>query len=327
MTYQFTAKVLDPSKRVILYEFVPPEVHTTRRAIARSASTLVKALQGFRSDVDAVYIPHVIDENDRGSTRMRPDRAEARLFASYVRRHDPDDIELIISYPFPYLNRSDTETWIEETAKKYRIGNIVVVGPTHEKPDLPGHSVAQATELIQQMNSDGRTKIFPGAICIDTRRRDGLDEPKRMVAKVKNGTQYFTSQIFYDSAKMIRLLQDYRDESERQGIEPKRVFLSVSPISSRSTLKVIEDLLGREVENDVKSHIFSRKGSEGNRSIEKIEETLRRVFDYCYGNSLGVPLGLCIEHVTESNFRHTYELLESLPDLWKDYHPDSEVPF
>lgn len=325
MAYKFRDKVRDPSQRVVLYEFVPPEVHTTHRANDRSAATLVSTLVGF-SDVDAVYIPEVIGEMDRGSKIKRPLRTEARTFASYIRKHDPER-EVLISESFPYMPKHCMEEWLIGTATRYKIGNIVAVGARHENPDLPGYSVQEALRFIHHLN-ESRTKIFTGAIAMDTRRSDGdQDEPVRMVRKTQSGAEFFITQLFYTPRGIIKLLQDYSDACGHNMIQPVRVFLGVSPISSRSTLKVIEDLMERPVEDDVKEYVFQRDSSCGNRSIELIEESLRRIFDYVYGNGVDVPLGLCIEHITDGNFRHAQELLHSIPELWKDYRPDTDIPY
>ena len=345
--YRFRDKVLDPNRRMVVYEFVPPEWHTALPALRRSARTLVQTLVGF-PDVDAVYVPQVIEEEGSGSSTWRPDRVPARQFASHVRKAymdrqkererrgdppEPQEKELIVSEIFPYLPREQADEWLVETGTRYRIGNVVVVGASKERRDFPGYRVAEAAGAIQRLNGEGRTRLFAGGIAMDLRRRtEGMDEPARMVEKTKAGIQYFFTQIWYDPGSMIRLLQDYCDECDRQGTEPRRVFLGLSPISSEGTLRIIEDLRRTPVEDWVKERIFQRtngkKGSVGNRSIEQIEEALRRVFDYAYRNRLAVPLGVCVEHVTESNFRHTYELLQRVPELWKEeYHPDSDVPY
>ncbi len=327
--YRFRDKVADPTKRVVIFEFVPPEVSTALPAITRSAATLVKTLKGFE-DVDAVYVPEVVGKENKGVAKRQ--RVDARQYAAHVRNFDYDNTELIISQGFPYLPREITDTWLEETAREYRIGNVVVVGARHRYPEQPGYNVEEALMRISQLNETGRTKLFPGAIAIDTRGADPHEESQRMVEKTKAGAQFFVTQIFYNPKRMIQLLQNYSDECDRTGIEPRRVFLGVAAIPSKTTLKNTIDKLREphdleKEEPEVYERLFSHDSGIGNRSIEIIEETLRRIFDYCYGNEIDVPLGLCIEHVTESNFRHSFELLQSLPALWREYKPDSKIPY
>lgn len=331
MSYTFRERVLDPKRRVTIYEVVTPEPHTTVKALRRSALTLTSTLEGYR-EVDAIYVPEVIEEE--GSTIVRHLKVPARRFAAFVRDSYKSNEErrkkLIISHPFAYLPKDDTKAWLKETYGQAGIKNIIIVGPRHESPGMPGYQVREVARLISKMNKCGELDVFPGAICIDSRRqrvnkRLRIDEPKRMVAKARAGVMYFVNQICYDPQSMINLLRDYKHESEKQCVEHRRVFIGISPISSRATLRVIEDLMG-EVDSELKSHLFSRDYGIGNRSIERIEEMLRRVFDFCYGENLGVPLGVCVEHVTDSNFKYALELLESLPEIWKDYHPDSEFP-
>ena len=160
-----------------------------------------------------------------------------------------------------------------------------------------------ALERLREISETG-PRITRGAIAMDTRRvkERSEDEPLRMGAKGAGGGGIFHDPAVLLGGGMIRLLQDYRDESERQGAKLKRVFLSVAPIASKSTLRVVETLLGRAVERETVDDIFSDATGRGNRSIERIEGMLREVFEYCYGRDLGVPLGISVGHITEVIF-------------------------
>ncbi len=333
MSYTFRGRVLDPSRRVMIYEVVPPEPHITVKALKRSASTLTKNLRGFE-DVDGIYVPEVIDESERGSTIARHLKVPARQFAAFVRSSYEQDEghrrKLIVSHPFAYLPREETKKWLTHTYKLGGIKNIILVGPRHHHTDLPGYSVTESAQIISDMNEAQEIDLFTGAICMDSRRTSKIpgltiDEPERMVAKSKAGVMYFVNQICYDSQSIVDLLRDYKNECEKQGLEPRRVFIGASPVSSRGTLRVIEDLRGH-IDDELKAHLFSHDYGIGNRSIDRIEEMFRRIFEHCYGENIGVPIGICVEHVTDSNFRYALELLESLPEIWQDYHPDSEFP-
>ncbi len=316
----FREKVEDASKRVLIYEVVPPEPHTTVKALRRSAATLCFTLKGFEN-VDAIYIPEVTDESERGEKIARHAKVPARRFAAFVKSNHPEK-DLIITQPFSYLPKNGAEDWLVETSGKYGIKNIVVVGPSHRKLKLPGYSVVETADLIRKLNRKRKTDIFPGGIAIDTRE----NEAQRMVEKAKHGIGYFTTQLFYTADGMIKLLGEYAAESEKQRVVPRRVFLSVSPISSASTAKVIENLIERKIDEGLKTYLFSKDGGIGNRSIQRIEEMFTRLFDHCYGEHASVPLGICVEHITDSNFKYALELVYSLGELWKDYLPDSELP-
>jgi 5,10-methylenetetrahydrofolate reductase len=327
MTLTFGEKIADPKRRVSVFEFIPPETDDSEEALARSAAGLARSLSGFGSDLDAIYIPQIVDESTGGIFISRPDRVEARRYATLVAR-DPNlhpETEMLITHPFPYTPMDEIETWLGETIHDLGIRNIVAVGPALQATNLSGLSATAALERLRRL-SEGGPALTRGAIAMDTRRSDpssGIaDEPQRMVQKVLSGAQFFTTQLFYTPDLMIDLLQDYADESARQGVPPVRVFLSVAPIASKSTLRVVDALLGRPVENEVREDIFSDLTGRGNRSIASIETMLRRVFDHCYGNDLGVPLGVSVGHVTEGNFRFAHELLHSLPQLYRDYLPD-----
>ena len=325
VTLSFGEKAADPKRRVNVFEFIPPEVDDGEEALARSAAGLARTMAGFGEDVDAIYIPQIVDESDGGTFVNRPDRTEARRFAALVARdpHLHSNTELVITHPFPYTPMDQTETWLSETIGRYGMRNIVAVGPALYATNLAGLSAMAALERLREISETG-PRITGGAIAMDTRRvkERSEDEPLRMAQKVLVGAEFFTTQLFYSAEGMIRLLQDYRDESERQGAKLKRVFLSVAPIASKSTLRVVEALLGRAVERETVDDIFSDATGRGNRSIERIEGMLREVFEYCYGRDLGVPLGISVGHITEGNFRFAHELMHSLPEMSRDYLPD-----
>ena len=324
VTASFGEKVADPKRRVNVFEFIPPETDGGEAALARSAAGLARTMAGFGDDLDAIYIPQIVDESEGGMFVNRPDRVEARRYAALV-AGDPNlhpNTEMLITHPFPNTPMEETEKWLAETIGQYGIRNIVAVGPALYATNLTGLSAMAALERLREL-SDAGPRITRGAIAMDTRRAEGEeDEPYRMARKVLAGADFFTTQLFYSAEGMIRLLQDYRDESERQQAPLKRVVLSVAPIPSKPILRVVEALLGAKVDAKMVEYIFSDKTGRGNRSIELIESLLREVFDYCYGRDLGVPLGISVGHITEGNFRFAHELTHSLPELAKDYLPD-----
>lgn len=321
MTLPFGEKIRNPKKTITIFEFIPPEADTGNLAIRRSAAGLARSMAGFGPNLDAIYIPQIVDEGAAGMSVERPERVEARQYAAVLSQelNLHPNTEALITHPFPFTPVDKIETWIKETTGKYGVHNIVAVGPPLYITNLPGLSAMEALELMRRM-SDSNREIVRGAIAMDTRRADGIeDEPYRMVQKAQSGADFFTTQLFYSAEGMISLLQDYRDESERQGVAPKRVILSVAPIPSKAVLRVIETLLGREVEKEMVDYIFSAATGRGIRSMELIETMIRQVFDYCYGNDLLVPLGISVGHITEGNFRFAFELLHTLPEISKDY--------
>ncbi len=320
MPTDFQSRVLDRSSTVTIFEFIPPEIHTSEESLMASASALTRTLKGFHGDVHGVYIPEIVDETARGIDIRRPERVGAKLFASYVKNECKDQFQLdsLITHPFAHTPTQDTQDWLKSTHNDLDIQNIVVVGPSTRHSRLPGMSVTQALSYMSLLNKQAYN-FFPGAIAIASRRASGNDdEPMRMVRKIRAGAKYFTTQIFYDTATMIDLLESYSSTCETHSIEPVRVFLSVAPIASRHTLKVISALGASPPDNMIDS-IFAQDGSTGNRSIKMIETMLKQIFDHCHNNNLNIPLGLCIGHVTEGNIRLAYELLHRLPPLVRQY--------
>lgn len=327
--YAFREKVPDPAQRATIFEYIPPEIGTGEEDLRRSAATLVKTVSGF--DVDGLYFPHVVDES-RGETGRvwRPDRVAPRDFARYVREHNRSlgtehdrRMALLVSETFAYRPRAEFDQWVAETAQERHIGNIVVVGKSYADDAVAGYEVVEALLRLERLREEG-VNVFPGAIAIDKRPGEAI----RMAQKTAAGARYFTTQLFYDAGPMIALLRGYKDECERREVAPARVFLSTAPIPTTQNLALIETFLRRPVEEHVKRRLFDeadgkwkRRSGSGNESVRQIEDVYRRVFDAVYGEKLG-PVGLCVEHVTDSNFRHAMELLHELPELWRrEYHP------
>ncbi len=325
MSYSFREKVLDSKHRVFIFEAVPPEPHINEKSLKTRAQTLAMTLNGFK-EVDAICIPHVIDESDRGSKITRNVKVDAREFGYHVRRMQRKSV--IVTYPFSYIPKTETADWLRRTYNIGKIDNLVVVGPSRNHTDLPGYSVEETAKLIGEMNSKNETDIFQGAICIDSRRKKTsphlpMDEPERMARKARAGTQYFLNQISYDPESILNLLRDYRNESAEREEQPRRVILSVSPISSINTLAVIEGLIEKKIDEDLRCYVLKFSHGIAERSEQRIEEMFRRIFEDYYTENISVPIGICVEYVTRTNFEPSLDLLHRLPKIWKEYQPES----
>lgn len=311
---------------MLLYEFLPPVSHTGSHQssslhVKRSAQSVCRFLKGFK--VDGVYLPQIVEEEIRGDSAKveRPKRIDARMFGKAIVEENPG-FEVLITQVFPHLkNEIETHDWVKSTFEEYLIRNLVVVGKSHSGEVTTGFNVSQAlTWLVKNYHQASDRHYAFGAIAIEHRQH----EARNMLNKTLAGAGFFTTQIFYDSQAMLSVLKEYKMLCDASKIKPARVFLSVSPLSSKLDLKVMTALLGYQLPQKITEYIFDEKapnGTEGNRSIEVVLNVIKDLFAGIFiqgQNTLGVPLGICVCHVTERNHRYALELLSEM-DQFREF--------
>lgn len=327
----FRRKVMNPRQKVILFEGLPPEQYRVDGeervdVYANSARTLARDSSGHR--IDAIYIPHVIVETERGRdpASLKP-RIPARDYAYYIQSGVRHGAEAVIAYPVPYMPHDQLKEWLVTTNRRYGIDNLIIVGRQRHNEACIGPSVTEAAEMVRELNSSSATKFFMGGITIDTRHRrtDAIRhrEDIRMVDKIESGIDFFVSQLLFNSEKMKLLLGEYREECDRRHIKPRRVFLSFAPTPTNRTAKFIENaLLEQEIPPEYKRHVLTDEPGMAYRSIEWHCRVLEEILDFSYAQKLSIPFGLCVEYVSDTSHIYAKEALQPFLDVWNKIHPD-----
>ena len=104
-----------------------------------------------QTHIDAINIPEVHDENERGERPVQNlERAEAREFGRLLQ--DNVGIEAIVNRVTVHNNLQTQTNWIKETFYDYDIENLILVGGEASRIDYPGPSVNAASEFIIPAN-------------------------------------------------------------------------------------------------------------------------------------------------------------------------------
>lgn len=164
-------------------------------------------------------------------------------------------------------------------------------------------------------------------------------EHENMVRKQRAGCRWFISQAIYDPTHTIRLLKDYAALCREEGLVPRKVVLTFTPVSRPKTMNFVK-WLGVSVPVEAEERILSAGKDEGDHagrvdaSVTFLCEVLATILEETAG--CGVPLGISCESVSifksEIDGVHTLfrKLQKSLLDTrgtpWKVqwfYLPDS----
>ena len=308
-------KVKKPRRPVVSYEILPPrEKDGTLNSYAETISSLLS-----QTHIDAINIPEVRDEEGRGSRPVKNlVRAEPREFGRLLQ--DIVGIETIINRVVVHRPIEEQMRWFEETNKIYEIENVIIVGGETGSIDYPGPSV---NEALNQINIDFNLKggdIFCGGITIPSRK----NESEKVIKKSKNGSEFFTTQVLYDSTQMTKMISRYEKRCKKLDTFPRRILLSFAPVSSKRNIEFLK-WLGVEIPDNTEQYLIGRPGSMTDRSLDVAIEVLNDTLNFIIENKLAVPIGLNVEHIMSYNFQASVEMLQELARIYREFCIKSEL--
>ncbi len=297
------------------YEILPPrEKDGTLNSYAETISSLLS-----QTHIDAINIPEVRDEEGRGSRPVKNlVRAEPREFGRLLQ--DIVGIETIINRVVVHRPIEEQMRWFEETNKIYEIENVIIVGGETGSIDYPGPSV---NEALNQINIDFNLKggdIFCGGITIPSRN----NESEKVIKKSKNGSEFFTTQVLYDSTQMTKMISRYEKRCKKLDTFPRRILLSFAPVSSKRNIEFLK-WLGVEIPDNTEQYLIGRPGSMTDRSLDVAIEVLNDTLNFIIENKLAVPIGLNVEHIMSYNFQASVEMLQELARIYREFCIKSEL--
>ena len=76
-----------------------------------------------------------------------------------------------------------------------------------------------------------------------------------MLYKTMTGARFFTTQMLFDSQRIIELLRDYTLLCSEAGVDPATVLLSFAPLRSVSDLNLL-DFLGVDLPTEAREYIL-----------------------------------------------------------------------
>jgi len=305
-------KIKRPRRPVVAYEILPPrEKDGTLNSYAASISSLLS-----QTHIDAINIPEVRDEVARGERPVKNKlRAEPREFGRLLQ--DIVGVEAIVNRVVVHQKLKDELKWFEETNKKYEIENIITVGGESRSIDYPGPSVNEALTAIKKNQN---INLLCGGISIPSREKESL----KLIEKSENGSEFFTTQVLYDSSKMIKMISHYQKRCDDNKTFPRRLLLSFAPVSSEKNIKFLK-WLGVEIPAETEKSLTKDLGKMTEKSMEIAVNVLQQTLNYLNENDIIVPIGLNVEHIMSYNFQASIEMLQELSRIYREFCIKTEI--
>jgi 5,10-methylenetetrahydrofolate reductase len=299
-------KIKRPRRPVVVYEILPPrEKDGTLNSYAANISSLLS-----QTHIDAINIPEVRDEAARGERPIKNQlRAEPREFGKLLQ--DIVGIESIVNRVVVHQNLEKEMRWFEETYHNYEIENLITVGGESREIKYPGPSVNEALETIKQ---NEKLDILCGGISIPSREKESL----RLIEKSSYGSEFFTTQVLYDSSKIIKMISHYQKRCNEMSTFPRRLLLSFAPVSSGKNIDFLK-WLGVDIPNETEKKLRDDSQKMSDRSMQITVDILNDTLKYLNDNKIVVPIGLNVEHIMSYNFQASIEMLQELARIYREF--------
>lgn len=195
------------------------------------------------------------------------------------------------------------DSWLEtcERTHGHRAINVVGRATSSSSAAASGPSMTEAMKIVNE-----KTKLVFGCVCIAERHtaeyaaKRGHAYPREhinMIRKVKAGANWFISQAVYDPNPTIALLKDYAAACREEGLRPKKVVLTFTPVSREKTMRFVK-WLGVQIPKETEASILGCETPEAR--VEKSVDMLCDCLDTILKETahLDVPLGVSVESVS-----------------------------
>ena len=305
-------KIKRPRRPVVAYEILPPrEKDGTLNSYAANISSLLS-----QTHIDAINIPEVRDEVARGERPVKNQlRAEPREFGRLLQ--DIVGVEAIVNRVVVHQKLNEELKWLEETNKKYEIENLITVGGESRSIDYPGPSVNEALAAIKKNEN---INLLCGGISIPSREKESL----KLIEKSENGSEFFTTQVLYDSSKIIKMISHYQKRCDEKKTFPRRLLLSFAPVSSEKNIKFLK-WLGVEIPTETEKSLIEDLSIMTDKSMEITVNVLKEILNHLNENDIIVPIGLNVEHIMSYNFQASIEMLQELSRIYREFCIKTEI--
>ena len=139
-----------------------------------------------------------------------------------------------------------------------------------------------------------------------------------LIEKSKNGSEFFTTQVLYDSSKIIKMISHYQKRCDEQNTFPRRLLLSFAPVSSKKNIDFLK-WLGVDIPADTEEYLNEDDQIMTKRSMEIAINVLNETLKFLNENKIVVPIGLNVEHIMSYNFQASIEMLQELARIYREF--------
>ena len=277
-----------PDKGVYFFGTTPPRATTDDMQMDEIATKLLQRLASV--DYDGLIVYDIQDESSR-TDKPRPfpfmGTRDPREYSALLAMKS--DHQIITYKSVSQRDRASFEQGLNQAWNDYGVRNLVLVG----SPSADARIQLSLNEAYQTL-AESQHDFSLGGVTIAERHASKGTEHKRLLSKSNNGCHFFVSQAVYDADATIKLLKEYGELCQQQGIQPSRVILTFTPCGSAKTLEFM-DWLGISVPAATASEILE-SDNPLMQSIRTCQRNLERVLNACL--PLGIPVGLNIESLT-----------------------------
>ncbi len=287
--------------RCLLFEPVPPTVRANPVRSGLQVEELVRLLRGI-DRLDALDVPELVDENHEGRPYYRT--GDVRGFARTLA--DLTDRVVIVNKVVAHLpSVAELERWTRETLHR-GLRHVVLVGGSSRYIPYPGPPVIEANRICHHLLREAGGAV--GNIAIPQR----IGEAHRMLAKTRAGAAFFTTQILFDSAAVVRLLREYDREARAVAAAPAAVLLSFAPIADETDAEFVR-WLGADIPDEAEARILTGPDDlpASARSVRRALEVYAEVLACRRAEGWAVPIGVNVEQVSQRHLPSAIEMLRA----------------
>lgn len=259
--------------------------------------------------LNAVSVPELVEENHEG--RPRYNSVYTRKLSGGIARRL--GIDAIVNKVVVHLEDfTEFSSWIAETYA-HGIKNMIFVGGNTRHHRYPGPTVPEANVAANHIaRTSGLKDITIGNICLPERRH----EARTMLYKTMTGARFFTTQMLFDSSRIVELIREYSDLCTRAHVVPATILLSFAPLRAVADLNLL-DFLGVDLPEIAKHYILDSGEPEDapNRSMKNAIGIYSDVIHSAEKLSGTVPIGVNIEQLTKTNLPFSLKLLDQFSGI------------
>ena len=320
MESHFYGKLHNPYHAIISYELIPPPMNVSDSEKIAYAKCAAEVLLHSPVPIHVLNLPEIRDEKHLNHIKRPQEflsKMDNREFALLLYEQLPHHIDYLINHCTVYESWEEQKHWLIETWQKYKLNNLILVGGDSSQIVYPGPSV---TEFAQFIKKEKNPLFLLGGITIPSRiyTNPQRSEACRLIEKTKAQLDYFTSQIIYEAKPVKQLLQEYNHLCNKFGMKPKRIFLSLAPITHAKDVDFLT-WLGVHLSEESRAYLLSSPIGIGWRSLNKCREIIQDILSFIENEDIKVPIGLNIEHISQHNFEMSCIFINDLGAMYLHY--------
>lgn len=282
----------------IIFEIITPPETWAPAKVKDWAGRMCEILE--RHGLRYLNIPEVISETRNGKRKVRYiPKIDNVDFAEVLGKECPKAIPILNKISVR-LEREVFEQWVADVYAK-GVRHLIVIGGELPNYPYPGYPVTEATQWIKQNFPDMKV----GGITIFTRPH----EADRIKAKMEAGTDFFISQIVFETTNLKHVMIELEKLTGIEGLP--QIYVSLAPASRIRDLEFMQ-WLGVEFPSAILAYLAKDGEGVQERTFEINQRVQEEIFYFI--EKRGFRLGFNVEHVIYTNLDLSERMVEELKE-------------